>query len=219
MYLPERIAKKVDKIYRLLLKMHNTASSIGFIKKCIHFRVTPKFAQIKGQFLKKSAQSQAERKLMLDHILNHLQTLQKLSRELRDETFSLEFFTGKFLCRALIQANVNKLQQKRLDSFRVKNRKLRSLIGNNSIAYVSSYCIPIVNISDTELTEKEERALSFGLEHSFVDKNKSIKSFLAANLEGVAESVDKAVDPNEKENFHEFLRAYTDMFTKNVHNT
>ena len=93
------------------------------------------------------------------------------------------------------------------------------MIGNNSIAYVSSYCIPIVNISDTELTEKEERALSFGLEHSFVDKNKSIKSFLAANFEGVTESVDKAVDPNEKENFHEFLRAYTDMFTKNVHNT
>ena len=49
----------------------------------------------------------------------------------------------------------------------------------------------IVNISDTELTEKEERVLSFGLEHSFVDKNKNIKSFLAANLEGVAESTDK----------------------------
>ena len=80
--------------------------------------------------------------------------------------------------------------------------------------YASSYCIPIVNISDTELTEKEERVLSFGLEHSFVDKNKNFKSFLAANLEGVEESADKAVGPNEKENFHEFLRAYTDVYKK-----
>ena len=33
------------------------------------------FAQIKGQFLKKCAQSQAERKLTLDHVLNHLHLL------------------------------------------------------------------------------------------------------------------------------------------------
>ena len=43
--------------------------------------------------------------------------------------------------------------------------------------------------------------------------------FLAANLEGIAESADKAVAPNEKENFHMFLCTYTYMFTKNIHNT
>ena len=87
MYLPERIAKKVDKIYRLLLKMHNTASSIGFIKKCIHSRVTPKFAQIKEQFLKKSAQSQAERKLMLDHVLNLLQNFTEIESRIETRNF------------------------------------------------------------------------------------------------------------------------------------
>ena len=83
--------------------------------------------------------------------------------------------------------------------------------------------LSIASLSSTSLIpnyqKKNERVLSFGLEHSFVDKNKNIKSFLAANLEGVAESTDKAVGPIEKENFHEFLCANTDIFTKNVHNT
>ena len=79
--------------------------------------------------------------------------------------------------------------------------------------------MPIVNLSDTELAEKEKRVLSFGLEHSFVDKNKNIKPFLAANLENVAVTVANTIKGDEKENFHEFLRAYTDIFSKNVYNT
>ena len=85
--------------------------------------------------------------------------------------------------------------------------------------YASSYCIPIVNISDTELTEKEERVLSFGLEHSFVDKNKNIKSFLAANLEGVAESADKAVGRMKKRTFTSFYTRTLICLQNNVHNT
>ena len=48
---PKRIAEYYNKLYWLTIKLHNTAASIGFIKKALYAHVTPKFAQIKGQFV------------------------------------------------------------------------------------------------------------------------------------------------------------------------
>ena len=58
-----------------------------------------------------------------------------------------------------------------------------------------------------------------GLEYSFVDKNKRLKQELAVNTETVSHSPTKQVEDNKAEDFHEFLRAYTDIFTKNVYAT
>ena len=58
--------------------------------------------------------------------------------------------------------------------------------------------------------------LSFGLEHSFVNKNKNIKTLLAASLESVAEITKKSVKPDQRENLYEFLSTYTDIFSQNV---
>ena len=52
-----------------------------------------------------------------------------------------------------------------------------------------------------------------GLEYSFVDKNKRLKQQLAVNMETVSHEATKYVD------FHEFLKAYTDIFTKNIYAT
>ena len=65
----------------------------------------------------------------------------------------------------------------------------------------------------------ERKELEMGLEYSFVDKNKRLKQQLAVNMETVSHSAIKYVENNKVEDFHEFLRAYTDIFTKNIYAT
>ena len=58
-----------------------------------------------------------------------------------------------------------------------------------------------------------------GLEYSFVDKGKRLKQQLAVNMETVSNSAIKCVEDNKVEDFREFLRAYTDIFTENIYAT
>ena len=58
-----------------------------------------------------------------------------------------------------------------------------------------------------------------GLEYSFVDKSKRLKQQLAVNMETISNSTIKCVEDNKVEDFHEFLRAYTNIFTKNIYPT
>ena len=57
------------------------------------------------------------------------------------------------------------------------------------------------------------------LKYSFVDKNKRLKQQLAVNMETISNSPTKCVEGNKVEDFHEFLRAYTDIFSKNIYAT
>ena len=57
------------------------------------------------------------------------------------------------------------------------------------------------------------------LKYSFVDKNKRLKQQLAVNMETISNSPTKCVEGNKIEDFHEFLRAYTDIFSKNIYAT
>ena len=52
-----------------------------------------------------------------------------------------------------------------------------------------------------------------------MNKNKHVKKNLASNLGVVAEKVTHSLDKELLENFHEFLKAHTDILTKNVHST
>ena len=65
----------------------------------------------------------------------------------------------------------------------------------------------------------EQKQLQLGLGYSFVDKNQDLKKNLAANLETIASQTSPFVDQPILEDSHELLRAYTDIFTKNVHAT
>ena len=58
-----------------------------------------------------------------------------------------------------------------------------------------------------------------GLEYSFLDKNKRLKQQLAVNMETVSYSATKYDEDNKVEDFHELLRAYTDIFRKNIYAT
>ena len=50
-----------------------------------------------------------------------------------------------------------------------------------------------------------------------MDKNKYVRENLAANLEVVAEKVSHSLDKEVLEDFYEFLKAHTDILTKNVY--
>ena len=55
------------------------------------------------------------------------------------------------------------------------------------------------------------------LDYSFVDKNKYVKKNITGSRESVAEAVDKDFDNEKSEDFHELLRAYTDILSKNLY--
>ena len=51
----ERLPKCIAELYKewknITSKLHQTARSLGFIKKALHHEVTPKFAKVKGDFI------------------------------------------------------------------------------------------------------------------------------------------------------------------------
>ena len=60
------------------------------------------------------------------------------------------------------------------------------------------------------------------MDYSFVDKNKDVWRFLAANIESLADSVKGNINHKNLEHlehFHEFLRHYTDVFINNIYAT
>ena len=57
------------------------------------------------------------------------------------------------------------------------------------------------------------------MDYCFVDKNKDVQRFLAANMETLADSVKGNIDHKSLEHLHEFLRGYSDIFTNNVYAT
>ena len=58
--------------------------------------------------------------------------------------------------------------------------------------------------------------LELGLEQIVINKNKNQQKYLAANLESISQKVSDEINNDQKENFHEFLCAYTGIFIKNV---
>ena len=57
----------------------------------------------------------------------------------------------------------------RTESFHTKNEKLKRMLPKEP---TSSYKVPVVNLSDTILKNRELQQLQYGLDHCFVDKNK-----------------------------------------------
>ena len=104
----------------------------------------------------------------------------------------------------------HKQLNKRFQSFKTKNKKLRNLLLKNSSNRIK-YSVPVVNLSNNYLTEKKTCSIKIGLDHSFVDKYKHIKKDLTANSEVAAEKVTRSLDKEVREDFHEFLRAHTEI--------
>ena len=95
--------------------------------------------------------------------------------------------------------------------------KVKELIplSNTTKNKINACDVPVLNLSSIELSDKELSQLSFGLDHSYVVKNKHAKKNLAANFEFLTKTFDSEISIEEKEYFQNILRAYCDIFTKN----
>ena len=71
----------------------------------------------------------------------------------------------------------------------------------------------------TYLIDIDTSSLKYGLNHSFIDKNKFIKRDLEVGFESLVISVDELVPQEQEEEFHEFLRHTTDLLAQNVYHT
>ena len=124
-------------------------------------------------------------------------------------------------CHKILKIRLlNVLCCERLVSFKTKSRKLATLIGKQGDDYeLFIYSTSLTNISSIELTSDESNQLKFGLHYSFVNKYKNIKNHPVPSFQYLADKITENLDSHKRENFHEFLRAYVDVFTKNIYGT
>ena len=95
---------------------------------------------------------------------------------------------GHVFGEAINFSTTKSLAKHRYLSIKTKKTRTKKLIGTKKQVFIKHYSIRIINTSKFVLSNKEEQQLKLGLKHSFVDKNKSIKKLLAANMERITES-------------------------------
>ena len=57
------------------------------------------------------------------------------------------------------------------------------------------------------------------MDYYFVDKNKDVWRFLAANMESLAQNIKSNIYHKNLEHIHEFLHGYTNIFTNKIYAT
>ena len=82
-----------------------------------------------------------------------------------------------------------------------------------------TYSVPIINLTNQEISESILYHLRFGLNHSFVNKNRFVKLNIVAEFEQLLTKVSKAVPKDQLEHFKHFLRVYTNLFNQNLQGT
>ena len=61
--------------------------------------------------------------------------------------------------------------------------------------------------------------MKYGLKYCFIDCNKNVRKYLSAELETLAQKTSDFVKPGKLEEHHEVLRAYADIFSRNIYNS
>ena len=79
----------------------------------------------------------------------------------------------------------------------------------------AKYSGPVINLSTYHLKDFEYQQLKLGLDYSYIDKNKNVRKLLAANFETLAHRTSDSVEVHRLDEYHEFLRPYTYIFTTN----
>ena len=132
----------------------------NWIYKALFNEVTPKFAQVRGNFINKNDKQKSEWSIFLSDLNDHfirLKTLVSTQHQLIDK---LKPLTGKFLY-SLIVNHINTIQYNEQISYFKTKKSQRS-----------NFKVPIINLFSKKLSVKERKQLEMGLEFSFVDKNK-----------------------------------------------
>ena len=119
--------------------------------------------------------------------------------------------------KIIITSLEKSLHKQRIESFK-KNKKIYNLLKSKNNT-TTNYTVPIINLSSYILSDAEYNQLKSGINCSLVNKDEHMRKYIAANMGCLASSTSKYVDQSKLVYFHEFLRAYTDIFKKNISKT
>ena len=217
--LPEGIAKSFKRLEYLTSKLQRTAASIGFIQKALQQRLTPTFAIVTGNFASESDRYSAVKKILNANLRKHRLNLHQTNEDYQQAKQTCQNRFGKGGFKLLHHMINNDLRKERNQSLRTKNRKIFNLAGKrrDKPKQHEETTVPIFNLSDKSFPKSVTNCLRFGLNHSFVDKNRFIKVNLATELESLYQQVQNQVPSDEQEDFKHFLRNATNSFTENVY--
>ena len=81
----EDIVRLHNSLYKIVLKLHKSSSSIGFILRCLFKKFTPKFAKVQGKFLRKADIWEADKAKMKSHLSSHYQDLHEQCNLLQNQ--------------------------------------------------------------------------------------------------------------------------------------
>ena len=57
------------------------------------------------------------------------------------------------------------------------------------------------------------------MKYCSIDRNKNVKKYLSAELETLAQQTSDCVGPGKLEEYHKILRAYSEIFCRNIYNS
>ena len=110
-----------------------------------------------------------------------------------------------YLVTRLLTSHRDRYQNVVIYLLKQKNQKIVNLIKRKRKPCNTNYSAPIINLSNYNLSSQETQQLKLGLDYCFVDKNKDVRRFLAANMESLADSVKGNIDHQNLEHFHILL--------------
>ena len=114
--------------------MEVAAGSIGFIKKALYHKITPKSAQVQGNFINKNNKYKAEKGILLSHLNDYVWSFKSFCKKKYSLCTELKQLNGNFLYLVIIN-HINTLQyRERLASIKTKNKNLQKPIQNNTPA-------------------------------------------------------------------------------------
>ena len=118
----------------------------------------------------------------------------------------------------LIHHMVSKsLRLKRFDSLSTKNKKLSKLMKSKHES--KDFSVPIINLSSHVIADATLHYLRYGLNHSFIDKNRHVKRNLLSAFELLLNQVSSRIPVGQHEDFKHFLRVHSNLFHQNIFST
>ena len=122
--LPGRIAITVKELKSTTSKLQKTGSSIGFIENTLYHQITPKFANVKGQFLHTADKWKAEKSILLSHLKTHKKSVKNLSICYDELLEKLKSKIGELLSNFIVVHLNNVLRYINTQQLSIKNEKL-----------------------------------------------------------------------------------------------